>query len=702
MTDVSKINMNEFKKEIEEIVNDSITYSNTVNGSLLDCMSVVNNTLSPFIKKLSTVSDMLLDLKTITGNSYSKISLLSSTVHSNTNIQISNDSLLLAKTNTIEIPTSAEDSTMYSSIPFVVLDESGIQTNYRDLFKYNKSVDIVFNRVGYNLKIYLKYKEKTFINTLELNLDNKTLPVVNSISYLNNENSFISLLINKNKSVDLNSKVSSDNKYTLEFDTVFTDQLCIDLGTTINNKLSINSVRTFLNSYATEGEIVFGPISTNSPILKVSIESLDITKNCKLFVSTDMSSWIPMDTTSSLNLDQNKSKVVSFNTINSKSFKSENDITSVYVLLRLKSDTLENDPKNLITVKESSVSNNTSEIITDKYTVYKVKDCPRAYNKTIIKNNVKISEIPLSNIETIKIDNKYLFRGFKDTPISYSDSSTNASNITYKNKYKKVSYDNVDATDIDPVDCTLLDIVVVKEDSLISNNITSDIVYKTKVPEGIYKVIGNSGSLTYDLTSSFTLNSINTILITNHEDLKITNEIGQTLYTIPKDSLSTVEHLNEKYYYIDLEDYFYEKVTITGYSKSVLYPLIPLLDFEYSIVDGEVLLGNQLEVQATLYKLKKYKKEYTKHLSYTNGNYLERVEDEDVRFNNSTVVTDNSKIVKLNNIFIKKGSIKFYEESTSDIENYSPKTTPDIPYIDVSNDTYISIEENNDETYLEL
>jgi hypothetical protein len=107
-------------------------------------------------------------------------------------------------------------------------------------------------------------------------------------------------------------------------------------------------------------------------------------------------------------------------------------------------------------------------------------------------------------------------------------------------------------------------------------------------------------------------------------------------------------------------------------------------------------------IEAEVYKLKKYEKTYIKHLSYTNGNYLERVEEEDVRYNNSTIVSDNSKVVKLNNIFIKKGSITFSEDTSTESEVYSPKTTPDIPYIDISDNTYVNIDETNNETYLEL
>lgn len=702
MTDTLKINVMAFKKEIEDTVNDSITYSNTVNGALLKCMSTVNTTVEPFIKKLSTVSDMLLDLKTITGNSLNKVNLLATNVYSNSNVQVNNNSISLSKIKTINIPVSAEDSTMYSNVSFVILNKEGIQSSYTALFKYNESIDVLFDRVGFNLKIFLKYKNKTFINTVELGLGNKTLPIINSISYLNNESSLIPVLVNKSKSLDLNSKISKDNKYTLEFDTVFTDQICIDLGTTLHNKLSLDSIQTFLNTYATAGEIVFGPISANSPILKTSIESSSITDNCKLFVSTDLSSWLPMDTTSSLNLDKDKSKVTSFNTINSKSFKSDTDVTSLYVLVRLSSISVEYDPNNLITVKESSLSNNTSEVVSDKYTMYKLKNSPKSYNNLIVKNNVKISEIPLSSIEYIRIDNKELLRGFKDSPVSYTDSSLTISDVSYKNKYKKVSYDMVSATDIDPVDSKLLDIVVVKEPVVISNNVTSNIAYKTKVPEGIYKVISNSSTLVYDLTTSFTCNSINTILITNYEDIKIVNEIEQVLYRINKEDIKQITYLGETYYYLDLEDYFYEKITIPGYSKAILYPLIPLSNFEYALVNGKIILGLDAEIEVDVYKLKKYEKTYIKHLSYTNGNYLERVEEEDVRYNNSTIVSDNSKIVKLNNIFIKKGSIAFSEDTSAESEVYSPKTTPDIPYIDISDNTYVNIDETNNETYLEL
>lgn len=702
MTNIDKLHVDKFKTDLEDVVNDAINYSNSVNGSLLSCMSTVNEVVAPFIKKLATISDMVLDLKIITGNTTNKINLLTASTYRNTNISINSNTLSIAKTNTTIVPFIADSSSLYSNVTFITLDKEGVQVRYTDLFKYNKPITILFDRVGYNLKLFLKYPNKSFINSLQLGLDNNTLPIINSINYLNNDNAFVPILINNEKSIDLNTKVSKDGLYTLDFNTIFTDQIVIDISTNLFNKLDINSVKTFFNTYAKEGEIIFGPIATNSPILKATIESSTITPNSKLFISTDLSSWYSMDTTTSLNLDQNKSKIISFNTINSKSFKSEKDITSLYVMLKIQPDVVEYDSKNLITIKETSLTNNSSDVVADKYSVYRIKNYPISYNKLTIKNNVKHSDIPKEAIESITFDNRTLLRGFKASPVSYTDLSTDVSNISYKHKYKKVSYDNVEATTIDPVDSILIDILPVKESIIISNNITNNIIYKTKVPEGIYKLISPSGTLTIDLTTPFTSNSINTIIITNHEDVKIINEVEETIYTIPKETLHTVEYLGVVYYYIDLEECLYDKIDIQGYTKSVLYPITPLDTFEYALVDGKIVLGLDAEIQAEVYSLKKYKREYIKHISYTNGNYLERIDDEDVRYNNSTLVTNNNKVIKLNNIFIKKGSISFTRDSASDTENYTPDVTPDIPYIDINNDVYLNVNETDNNLYLEL
>ena len=95
-------------------------------------------------------------------------------------------------------------------------------------------------------------------------------------------------------------------------------------------------------------------IGSKSPILKASVDSDAITDNVQISISTDLSSWIPMETTSSLNLSGN-SKIVSFNTINELSFKTGEDVKTMYVRFTLvnKGTDLEKS-KSFKTVKENS------------------------------------------------------------------------------------------------------------------------------------------------------------------------------------------------------------------------------------------------------------------------------------------------------------------------------------------------------------
>lgn len=706
------------KEQIENIVNTKellesatsnvIVKSNTSNSNLYSLLLEVQEDTNPLLKKISTISDMLLDIKVITGSSLTNLGLLqNSPIYSNKNASILNNKISLAKNQTKEIQFVENNSTIRSILPLSLVDAKTNQsTNLLNLFKFNKETKIVFNRVGYSCTLVLNYANKQFINSILLDFgDTKSLPNITNLRYLNQDNVVVKTLFNNVESLDLSERLIVDNKIELNFDTIFTHQIEIDFASNSQSFFTLEKVQTFLNKYVEKAEVVYGPITAKSPILKASISSQAISDSVDIAISTDLSSWIPMEITSSLNLSGN-SKIVSFNTINELSFKTQEDIKALYIKFTLtnKLKDLEKS-KSFRTIKETNLSRNPLNILEAKYTNYKLKNTPKFFGSSLTKSNTSLNQLDLSTINKLTVDNEYTFLGLVDTPISTSIKNTKVSDISYSNKLKKIDYQDVSATLLDVVGGEIFDIDVVSyTNSPVKNRGEKNVVFKLKVPEGLYKIISNRNTLSLDLRTNFIENSSNLTIIVPREDIKIVNEIDQVLALIKKEDLNTFKVEEIDYFYINLNGILYEEFKIEGCTLNTLYPIKELSIDEYAVEDGILIINNNNENIASFYKTVSTPAEYSKHISYLNGNFLKR-ESPEYTITSTTKVLDNANVIKLQNTFIKKGSISFKEIKNTDAEKYNTNLNQGIKFLNIGtneNPLYLKPDDLDETTYIEV
>ena len=701
-------NVLQTKEILEDSTNRVITNSNVLNSDLYTLLLKVREDTDPILKKISMISDMLLDIKVITGSSATNINLIKSgNIFNNKNASVLSNKIGLSKNQTKEISFQEDKSTLRSILPLSLVDTKTTQsTNLLNLFKYNKETKILFNRIGYSCTLVLTYAAREFLNAVELDFgDSKALPNITNIRYLNQDNIPVKTLFNGVESLDLNEKLIVDNKIELNFDTIFSNQIEIDFASNSQSFFTLENVQTYLNKYVETAEIVYGPITSKSPILKASVDSDAITDNVQISISTDLSSWIPMETTSSLNLSGN-SKIVSFNTINELSFKTGEDVKTMYVRFTLvnKGTDLEKS-KSFKTVKETNLSRNPLNILETKYTNYRLKNTPKNFGNSSTRSNTLLTEIDLATINKLTIDNKHMFLGLVNTDISTSTKNTSVSNVTYSDRYKKIDYKDISATKLDVVSGEIFDIDVIKyEEVLIKSRVEKNVVFKLKEAEGFYRIVTKGASLLLDLTTNFLDNSSSLTIIVPKEDIKIINEVDEVLYLIKKESLNTFEVDNTTYYYLNLVETLYEPFVIEGCTLNTLYPIVELETNEYAVEDGVLIINNVLENTASFYKTSAVKSDYSKHVSYLNGNFLKR-ETPEYTITSTTDVINSTNVIKLNNTFIKKGSITFKEIKDTDSEKYNANLNPEVRFLNIGTEEeplYLKPDDVNEIDYIEV
>lgn len=697
----------QFKEQLTNLFEIKTSESNQANGKLYETINTVQVKTEPLVAKLAIVSDMLLDLKVLKGNVATKVNLISSKeIYSNKNVTTDGREVAIALSNEKLIVPNNSKCGIRSILPYTLLDKDSQQVTIQNMLNYKQDTTVQFTRVGYNCTIVLSYDSYEYINNLKIDFGSlvTNLPNILSLKYVDIYGNEVQTLMNGTKSIEIDKKLSNTNVYNIDFQTINTKQLLIEFGAYNSDNFTLTSIVSNYNTYSSTGEIVYGPYVTNDPILKASIECNSLTDNVKIEVSPDLSSWYTTQPTTSLNLT-NDYKVLSFNTINEKSFKSETDVRQLYVKLIFTIPEATSTSKIYDTYQEDNLSTDPLVLEEDKYTNYLLKNNHKSYGSLRVKPNTNVSEMSLESVEKIYINNTQYLLGTLDTDISVSQKSKLNGNITTSDHLLKVSQEVISTTDKDPVFCKLFDIEIRRKTGEVKSGLCKNACYGLIVPEGIYTVVNGTKQLKIDTTAGFINNSLSSILVVADDSVQIYNELNDLIINIKKEDLKDFVYEDLIYKYIDLVGILYSDIIVTGYTKSLMYPITPLATNEYSLLDNVLHIGTKEDVTVTYNELIKTEIPFTKHLSYKNGNYIKRDKEEYVTYNSDTYVDDAVTVVKLNNVHIKKGSIVFISEDITDTNTYVPNLTPDINFLNIGSPespVYLATDTNTPEIYLEL
>lgn len=671
---MKQFEINDTRSEIdssEGFINDLIKKSNSNATNLYNCLNTSSTLIQDIKKKISILGDMITDLSVINGNTKTNIFLNDLDVYSVNGIEIVNDKITLNKIQEDLLEYDIKSSSIQSEKPFIIKDESERSKSVEDLLKYNTFSKIELDSIGYSLDIVLKYSTISKINQIIIELPTNTdsYPLLQNIKTLNNGTSYTDLRINNNNSyqfsLDENRQIG--NIYTIDIDPVDTKELRFTLSSTTSKYLNIKGIKTTYNTYTSEGEIVLGPVVCNSPILKVGISCVESSDNVGLEISTNLVDWIQLTDSYKLSSD-NVRKVVAFNTINSTSFKTDTQVTSFYIRLKLESKTLESlEYSSYRTFREDgTLSDVTSNLDKNKFSAFRIKSNDMVYGRNSFYQHLSLPSEIKDEIDLIRINGVRKIRGFNDTKYSIGEDGITYTGVDSRLKHLRLPTTiNINASEFDSVNSNLLDINTIPFSDEINVLHREDICIKLINKEDNYLLITKDSRkrLNININSNFTLDSTNTIFQVPDEDILLYDSIGNLLYTFKKENHYTaLDENNENIYFVSTVNVLYQPPEVEKYVYNPMYPLLTLKENEYSIDEGKIVLGKGSIVFASGWKIVKTNINKSIRISYQNGNSWERIDTLYTYYHEQIDKSSIEKnVIKLDHRSIEKGSLQIYE-----------------------------------------
>ena len=428
-----------YNKTTEDINTAATSTYNNINKSLTEVSNIKN--------KISVISDMFTDLRVLNGTAKNIIYLSTLPIVENEGIKLKNDKYYLDTLIKTNKEISVKDSSISSVEKYTLSTLDKKRTSIDTFLKSSVETLIEFPNNRYTFSLNLRYPTVEQINSLELQLGLLTdsYPIISSIKYIDKDNVEQTAVILNNTSTnyDLDYNRELDNKYTLDLSTIITDQINIEFTSKVSSSLIIKEVKTYFKKEVNSGEIIVGPVHTQEPLLKVALDCDELSEGCTFEFSTDLDYWLPLDS-SSIITDKTNTKILSFNTVNSKSIKTTEDIYTFYIKINIESKVLTNDDMNINIYKtlreDNIISTDTLSLVDDNlFSAYKLKSSDFVYGDYQYTENLNIKDFSKEIVEYIEVNGTSKVLGLIDTPYSITDTNnTNNLSIGCELKFKRL------------------------------------------------------------------------------------------------------------------------------------------------------------------------------------------------------------------------------------------------------------------------
>lgn len=677
MKQFEEISMETSLLNIERDMNDLIIRSNTATSGLYNTLYRSTTDLQTIKKKVAVLGDMLTDLNVISGKTKTLVDLTDLDVVSNNGIAIENGKITLAKTKEQRIEPSVKLSTILSDKPYTISEQTGRAKTIEDVFKYNTPSTLTVPSVGFDFTYILNYSKPSKINQIVIQLPSNptSYPIIENILTLSKDGTSeipVKILNNNSYVYSLDENRTKGNIYVIDIETIDTSTLKFSIVSKTESEFQVLSIKTNFNTYKLNGEVIFGPLVTEDPILKVGLTCEESSDNVLLQVSTDMDAWVDITDSKRISVD-NVRKIIAFNTINESSFKTDEDVKRIYIKVSLVSeplDTILTGLESYDSYREDGVVSNTlanSDLAElNRFSAFRISSDDLYYGDHTYSTGLEVGKKLRSKINTVMINGETMVLGFDQTSFSIGSTNSTYNNIDIKMNYLRLpaSYD-IDASEFDSVGSTLYDINLVPLDETLNVLTRNDLCYKLLSKEDTYKFIATDSKryIELDINSNFITDSSTAILQVPNEDIKLVDSLGNLIHEFKKDShLQLSNNLDETVYFISLLNILYEPPVIEGFVTNDLFPLKANDSNEFGLEDGKLILGKGSIVSVKGYKIIKTKINTKLEISYQNGNTWERL-DTLYSYYNEQIDSKNKEtnIIKLDHRSIEKGSLKIYE-----------------------------------------
>lgn len=537
--------------------------------------------------------------------------------------------------------------------------------NIDDLLIRNETVNLYTEENNYNFTLKFGFNTVVSLNNVLLNLNDETVsyPNISAIYFINTrkEREDLKILNDNAYSLNLDLYKNSNNNYSLDLETAVTDNLNIVFEDNVSD-LIIDNLKVNYMEYNEEGEIILEALKESKPILKIGIEAAGDLKNVDFSASYDKDSWYPLDLSNIYNLEKTN-KVLSFNTISKKSLKSDLDIKTLYLKMRLKAKKSSFKADNKI--NKSVYTNSTlnlNSLTYDEFSLYENSDAIY-YGKT---SSVNIFDFKnLYNLgEYLTVNNNYFIKGFAETPISKSkESSYTYSPVSLKSKPMVKTGDSLSFENLDISTKELYNYSISKiTRSLLESQDTEYVLpLKKSSIKSKYYISQNNKLISIDLSLGYISSCLDVLITIDPESpaylldsfKNLIAEMPQFEIKLESESSQAVVSLLDSNLFEELEN------------LSKTFPLTALQDYEIGLLDSKIESIN-LDKVVSSYVLKKSILYTEDKLSETNFNYSTITSTEEYKSSikkEEEVLLKGSKQIKLLNTGVIKGSIKLKEKS---------------------------------------
>ena len=602
---------------------------NLVN--LSDLTSKFMTSIPNEIKKLSIMTDKLSNLIVIAGNTYfyNKGKNLKVIENSNIDFDPELNSIKLRPSLAYKLEPKEGTNKLITDKKIRIFNKDKSKLMALDDMLIKKStINIRTEENNYKYTIAITFNELTQYNNINLKLNEETesYPHITEIYYINNKREKKSVKILNNNLYDLDTDLvkNSTNIYSIDTEIVLADNIYIVLEDNLN-ELIIDSLDINYMEYPSEGSIVFEAIQNDKPIMKVGIESEGNIEAAKFELSYNNKDWVPIDISNTYALEK-KNKVISYNTINAKSIKTEKDVKLVYIKVTLSAitevfTTIAKINKN--TYVSSSFDNTTLSY--NSYSLYE-NSTSNFYGKLSNQNRFDFTNL-YNRGEYLIIDNQYYVKGFVETSVSKTkDSKYVYAPVSLKTKEYKVTGDIIEYKSIDISTKEIYSTYIedVNKNLIDTTNMKFVLPLKDDIPNTMYYISQGDKEIEIDLSVGY-INSVLDILVVidpeSQSEVYLLDSFNNPIRKLPVFVLTTgnkAVSLLDAGLFKDIENLSYT------------YPLEPLKQYELGLIDNKLeSINKDREVKA--YNLVT-KKIYTKDtISHKNTNYTEILSSDDYK-----------------------------------------------------------------------
>ena len=626
---------------------------NSINQDMLQCIDTLASEASTIAAKLRESSDSLSTLLVVSGRNNGHLSpFLEDIRYTSDGIYFDKQSETLSldfvKKNH-DFKTRLSSSSMVElgiptdgSIKFSDIDNIRSKTTYCGFHNYGRSCAI-------DLDISLIEKSSVSGISFNCNTFGAVPPRITGVKYRSGTD-MINVVINKTNSfqVDL-SLYEFDSKIEIDFNEIKTDRLVVSIvqpnrvvGFSNAVVLGINELQVYSKTYVDGGHIVFGPLDFNDEVLKVAA-NLNISNFnyfsglVKLELSTNQEDWLELSPSSGSS--NSPKKVISFNTIDKESVKTNSPVRRLYLKLSLFSVHKENFSSEAIYTKgffeyagsETSYylgtefnNENSNVVSSSARNIFGIRDSLSSIEKEVLLNrnlqNISSNGSPIlrSDKTLEKIDNATFFTSARRLPITHDkdfrhkmseDSFADISTL------RVMSYSNPSVINKD---------FILREGIHVDEHVIYGLKLKPEVEPGIYVLIDGKNKYEVDLSAGVIQSNEGMVfeVVSSNPYLYLTTN-GYKIYL-------AIETIEDKNYVSLTRDLCI--APISDFTYKYFYPVMPINENEFTVSNSGILSPLSSKIRTSIAIIRKSNlpfvyEDSTKSLIISNPTFSKHIAD---------------------------------------------------------------------------